>query len=362
MSIHYRFKSNIDFTTIPCEGRTLRLLDLKYAIVEMNKLDKGMDFDLIVTNADTNETYRDDKFHVPRNTRVIVKRAPAGPNGGIIQQMNLLKMKDQKDTMVRHGVLGSALPTNATMSLGSEFSSKNDSDDKAGNSGVATKKEEKYDPRMMDSSDEEDDDDGNDDTNVNDKEAADNIDEENGDDDEAKLLAELEKQQEEEAAQIKSLAQTAENTRQMEIRVSNSVKSSIRGRRRGPWRAHVRDHSDLKKKEGGDGDKVDSGDVADGGGTEGTPSAPIWGGLATTKKDNDSNEQNQSNDGGDDVNATKSSIPKQFQCPITKKVLVDAVNLPCCGATVSKVAAKEKLKKLNNNLVKFIKLMQVQIC
>ena len=121
MSIHYRFKSNIDFTTIPCEGRTLRLLDLKYAIVEMNKLDKGMDFDLIVTNADTNETYRDDKFHVPRNTRVIVKRAPAGPNGGIIQQMNLLKMKDQKDTMVRHGVLGSALPTNATMAQDLNF-------------------------------------------------------------------------------------------------------------------------------------------------------------------------------------------------------------------------------------------------
>ena len=40
MSIHYRFKSNIDFTTIPVPGRTMRLLDLKYAIVEINKLEK----------------------------------------------------------------------------------------------------------------------------------------------------------------------------------------------------------------------------------------------------------------------------------------------------------------------------------
>ena len=81
MSIHYRFKSNVSFDTIKVEGRTMRLLDLKYAIVEKNKLDQGMDFDLVVTNADTNEKYMEDKFHVPRNTRVIIKRAPAGPAG-----------------------------------------------------------------------------------------------------------------------------------------------------------------------------------------------------------------------------------------------------------------------------------------
>ena len=163
MSIHYRFKSNIDFTTIPVPGRTMRLLDLKYAIVEINKLEKGMDFDLIVTNADTNEIYRDDKFHVPRNTRVVVKRAPAGPNGGIIQQMNLIKMKDQKDSMLRHEVLGSTIPSNTGMSLGNEFSSKTSTSvsEKKDNG----KKEKKYDPRMMDSSDEEEGDEDRDDNN-----------------------------------------------------------------------------------------------------------------------------------------------------------------------------------------------------
>ena len=54
----------------------MRLLDLKYAIVEKNKLDQGMDFDLVVTNADTNEKYLEDKFHVPRNTRVILSSVP----------------------------------------------------------------------------------------------------------------------------------------------------------------------------------------------------------------------------------------------------------------------------------------------
>ena len=84
MSIHYRFKSSRTFSRVPVEGRSMKLLDLKIAIVEQNSLDKGLDFDLIVTNADTEEAFADDKFHVPKNTRVIVRRAPAAPTGGII--------------------------------------------------------------------------------------------------------------------------------------------------------------------------------------------------------------------------------------------------------------------------------------
>ena len=125
---------------------------------------------------------------------------------------------------------------------------------------------EKYDPRMMDSSDEEDED--------ADKTENAGVEEINNKDQEAQLLADLEKQQEEEAAQIKSLAQTAENTRQMEIRVSNSVRNSMRGRRRGPWRAHVRNpvHGAAAKED----EALKNGEDKD--------AAPIWGGLATTEK------------------------------------------------------------------------------
>ena len=186
----------------------------------------------------------EDKFHVPRNTRIIIKRAPAGPAGGLIQRLSILRMKDHKDTMVRHGTLETTLPTSGTMTLGAEFSSKRTTNGNASaTTAGATVNTRKYDPRMMDSSDEEDED--------ADKTGGAGVEEINNKDQEAQLLADLEKQQEEEAAQIKSLAQTAENTRQMEIRVSNSVRNSMRGRRRGPWRAHVRNpvHGAAAKEE-----------------------------------------------------------------------------------------------------------------
>ena len=85
-------------------------------------------------------------------------------------------------------------------------------------------------------------------------------------DEEAKLLAELNKQQEEEAAEIKLLAVNAENQRQEEIRVSNTVKNSMRGRRRGPWRARIRDQSDGSKKEDEEGEGAA---VGEDGGKEG---------------------------------------------------------------------------------------------
>ena len=304
----------------------MRLLDLKYAIVEKNKLDQGMDFDLIVTNADTNERYFEDKFHVPRNTRVIIKRAPAGPAGGLIQRLSIMRMKDQKDTMVRHGTLETTLPISGAMTLGAEFSSKRTTNGSTSATTVeATANTRKYDPRMMDSSDEEDED-----ADTTEGAGVEKIDDKDQD---AQLLADLEKQQEEEAAQIKSLAQTAENTRQMEIRVSNSVRNSMRGRRRGPWRAHVRNpvHGAAAKED----EALQNEEEKD--------SAPIWGGLATTEKSKNV-DGNGDNDQADEANP----IPKQFRCPFTKKILVDAVNLPCCGATVSKVAAKEKLAKANN--------------
>ena len=62
MSIHYKFKSSVKYMTIPVKGRSMGCVDLKIAIVQANRLEKGMDFDLIVTNEDTEEEYNDDAF------------------------------------------------------------------------------------------------------------------------------------------------------------------------------------------------------------------------------------------------------------------------------------------------------------
>jgi hypothetical protein len=53
MSVHFKFKSSRSFDQINIVGNVIKVYDLKVAIVEKKKLTKGLDFDLILTNADT---------------------------------------------------------------------------------------------------------------------------------------------------------------------------------------------------------------------------------------------------------------------------------------------------------------------
>jgi E3 ubiquitin-protein ligase RBBP6 len=56
MSVHYKFKSAKDFSTINFDGSYISVGDLKQAIVEQKKLAKSIEnFDLQITNAQTSE-------------------------------------------------------------------------------------------------------------------------------------------------------------------------------------------------------------------------------------------------------------------------------------------------------------------
>ena len=64
MSVHYKFKSAIGYETITFGGRHISVADLKKAIVQQKKLGKATDFDLLITNAQTNEGKRTKLFLV----------------------------------------------------------------------------------------------------------------------------------------------------------------------------------------------------------------------------------------------------------------------------------------------------------
>mmetsp|Transcript_5112 Transcript_5112/g.7337 ORF Transcript_5112/g.7337 Transcript_5112/m.7337 type:complete len:248 (+) Transcript_5112:1-744(+) len=70
-----------------------RLFDIKRAIVRAKKLDKGgslgggLEFDLSVKNASTNEVYSDESMLLPRGTRVIVQRLPAARGAGLLARI-----------------------------------------------------------------------------------------------------------------------------------------------------------------------------------------------------------------------------------------------------------------------------------
>jgi len=55
MSVHYKFKSNLDFDTLTFDGLHISVQDLKKSIFQQKNIGKNTDFDLLITNAQTKE-------------------------------------------------------------------------------------------------------------------------------------------------------------------------------------------------------------------------------------------------------------------------------------------------------------------
>jgi hypothetical protein len=55
MSVHYKFKSALEYDTVTFDGLHISVRDLKKAILHQKRIGKNTDFDLQVTNAQTKE-------------------------------------------------------------------------------------------------------------------------------------------------------------------------------------------------------------------------------------------------------------------------------------------------------------------
>ncbi|XP_071521063.1 uncharacterized protein snama isoform X2 [Panulirus ornatus] len=80
MSVHYKFKSAVEYDTLPVDGVHISLEDLKEAIIQQKRLGRGQPYDLQITNAETKEVYTDDKTLIPKNSSLIVARVPIDPS------------------------------------------------------------------------------------------------------------------------------------------------------------------------------------------------------------------------------------------------------------------------------------------
>lgn len=76
MSIHYKFKSSLEFDTVTFDGLHISVKDLKKEILQQKKIGKSTDFDLQITNAQTKEVYTDENELISKNTSLIVARVP----------------------------------------------------------------------------------------------------------------------------------------------------------------------------------------------------------------------------------------------------------------------------------------------
>eukprot|EP00249_Psilotum_nudum_P024833 c29303_g1_i1 orf=335-3025(-) len=112
MAVYFKFKSAKDYDSISVEGHFISVGNLKEKIVEKKNLGRGSDFDLVISNAQTNEEYTDEGILVPKNTSVLVRRVPGRPPMPIVTETRDEKvpaeaMKDPAKS-VRSGVEVSA--------------------------------------------------------------------------------------------------------------------------------------------------------------------------------------------------------------------------------------------------------------
>ncbi|KAF2901172.1 hypothetical protein ILUMI_05015 [Ignelater luminosus] len=77
MSVHYKFKSALEYDTVTFDGLHISVRDLKNAIMQQKRIGKNTDFDLQVTNAQTKEVYDNDDSLIPKNTSLLIARIPS---------------------------------------------------------------------------------------------------------------------------------------------------------------------------------------------------------------------------------------------------------------------------------------------
>ncbi|XP_010518720.1 PREDICTED: E3 ubiquitin-protein ligase RBBP6 [Tarenaya hassleriana] len=84
MAIYYKFKSARDYDSIAMDGPFISVGILKDKIFETKHLGSGKDFDIVVSNAQTNEEYLDEAMLIPKNTSVLIRRVPGRPRITIV--------------------------------------------------------------------------------------------------------------------------------------------------------------------------------------------------------------------------------------------------------------------------------------
>ena len=92
MSVRFKFKNDLDYHSVPCDGLNISLRDLKRSIIRQKKFGKITDFDLLITNTATDVTYADDNELINKNTTVTVQRSPLENNQKKVWEEDVMLM------------------------------------------------------------------------------------------------------------------------------------------------------------------------------------------------------------------------------------------------------------------------------
>ncbi|CAJ2639461.1 unnamed protein product [Trifolium pratense] len=113
MAVYYKFKSAKDYDSIPMDGPFISVGTLKQNIFVSKHLGRGTDFDLLVTNAQTNEEYIDEETLIPKNTSVLIRRVPGRPRLPIVTELQ----QEVENKVVETEPENSSLPADDTSAM-----------------------------------------------------------------------------------------------------------------------------------------------------------------------------------------------------------------------------------------------------
>lgn len=120
MSVRFKFKNDLDFHSVPCDGLNISVKDLKRSIVRQNKLGKETDFDLLISNLTTGQVYNNEAELIPKNTTVTVQRSPLTDGKKKVWEEDVFSsaLKQQSGMQTKIVMQSSALNIPAMLRLG----------------------------------------------------------------------------------------------------------------------------------------------------------------------------------------------------------------------------------------------------
>ncbi|XWS10231.1 hypothetical protein CRYUN_Cryun39dG0057600 [Craigia yunnanensis] len=82
--VYYKFKSSKDFRSIPINGHFLSVSDFKDEIFASKFYGHGKDFDLLISDAQTDQQYADGSSLIPAYSSLLIRRVPGIPRLPIV--------------------------------------------------------------------------------------------------------------------------------------------------------------------------------------------------------------------------------------------------------------------------------------
>ncbi|CAN4087492.1 unnamed protein product [Withania somnifera] len=79
MAVYFKYKSALHYDSIPIVHPFISVANLKLSIFLSKRYGKGKDFDILITNSQTNRDYVDQDTLIPKNTSVLIRRVPGLP-------------------------------------------------------------------------------------------------------------------------------------------------------------------------------------------------------------------------------------------------------------------------------------------